>query len=82
MSKHLIRAGHRPDAFVDIAPNRIGSTMRGVPIIGPDDVAESWQSLRRPLLLAAVAARGARARIRDHLTRLGLVETIDFLCVA
>ena len=82
LSKHLIRAGHRPDAFVDIAPNRIGSTMRGVPIIGPDDVAESWQSLRRPLLLAAVASRGARARIRDHLTRLGLVETIDFLCVA
>ena len=33
-------------------------------------------------LLAAGASRGARARIRDHLTRLGLVETIDFLCVA
>jgi glycosyltransferase involved in cell wall biosynthesis len=82
LSKHLIRAGHRPDAFVDIAPNRIGSTMRGVPIIGPDEVTECWRSLRRPLLLAAVASRGARALIRRHLTRLGLVETTDFLCVA
>tara|TARA_B100000809_G_scaffold211332_1_gene214946 strand:+ start:5120 stop:6136 length:1017 start_codon:yes stop_codon:yes gene_type:complete len=82
LSKHLIRAGHRPDAFVDIAPNRIGSTMRSVPIIGPDDVARCWQSLRRPLLLAAVASRGARALIRTQLTTMGLHEGTDFLCVA
>jgi len=82
LSKHLIRAGHRPNAFVDIAPNHIGSTMRGVPIIGPDDVSACWQSLRQPLLLAAVASRGARALIREHLAHIELVEGVDYLCVA
>ena len=82
LSKHLIRAGHRPDAFIDIAANRIGSTMRGVPIIGPDDVLRCWRSLRRPMLLAAVASRGARALIREQLRIFGLTEGVDYLCVA
>ncbi|MBT3346410.1 MAG: glycosyl transferase, partial [Gemmatimonadetes bacterium] len=82
LSKHLIRAGHRPDAFIDIAANRIGSTMRGIPIIGPDDVMRCWQSLRRPMLLAAVASRGARALIREQLGIFGLTEGVDYLCVA
>ncbi len=82
LSKHLIRAGQRPHAFVDIAPKRIGSTLRGVPIIGPDEVTACWQSLRRPMLLAAVASRGARALIREYLSGIDLSEGTDFLCVA
>jgi len=82
LSKHLIRAGHRPDAFVDISASRIGSTMRGVPIIGPDQVQACWHDLQRPMLLAAVASRGARALIREQLALNGLMEGADFLCVA
>lgn len=82
LSKHLIRAGHRPDAFVDVSPRRIGSTLRDVPIIGPNQVGACWRSLARPILLAAVASRGARALIRAQLADEGLVEGQDFLCVA
>jgi glycosyltransferase involved in cell wall biosynthesis len=82
LSKHLIRAGHSPDAFVDIAEKRIGSTMRGIPIIAPEAVAERWQALAKPILLVAVASRGARVLIRQQLTEVGLREGTDFLCVA
>ena len=82
LSKHLSRAGHRPDVFIDIAPKRIGNTLRGVPIVGTERLMPCWQSHQRPLLLAAVASRGARALIRQHLARVGLVEGDDFLCVA
>ena len=41
-----------------------------------------WSSQRRPILLAAVASRGARALIRDQLADMGLKEVEDYLCVA
>lgn len=82
LSKHLIRAGHSPDAFVDIAEKRIGSTMRGIPIIAPEAVMDRWRTLSEPILLVAVASRGARELIRQQLTAFGLQEGTDFLCVA
>ena len=82
LSKHLIRGGFRPRAFVDIATAKIGKTLRGIPIIGAADLPALWHQLERPLLLIAVASRGARALIRTELARLQLVETRDFWCVA
>ena len=82
LSKHLSRAGHQPDVFIDIAPKRIGSTLRGVPIVGTEQLMSCWQSYNRPLLLAAVASRGARALLREHLAHIGLEEGDDYLCVA
>lgn len=82
LSKHLIRAGCPPDVFVDIAPNRIGSTLRGIAIIGPDELPAQLAAWSRPMVLAAVASRGARTLIRHQLVAVGLVEGDDFLCVA
>ena len=82
LSKHLIRAGHEPACFIDIAPDRIGGTLRGVPILSAGELMGCWSSHRRPILLAAVASRGARALIRDQLADMGLKEVEDYLCVA
>lgn len=82
LSKHLIRGGWTPVAFVDIYEGKIGKTLRSVPIVGVGDLPGIWKEWQRPLLLAAVASRGARALIRQELARLQLREGEDFLCVA
>ena len=82
LSKHLIRGGCTPQIFVDIAANKIGKTLRNIPIVSPAALPDLWSRWKRPLLLAAVASRGARALIRQELARLRLVEGEDFLCVA
>ena len=82
LAKHLEREGRAPDVFVDIAPKKIGGTLRRKPVIGPDDLPAWWTRHERPILLAAVASRGARALIREALDGWGLIEGNDFLCVA
>ena len=82
LAKHLEREGRAPDVFVDIAPKKIGGTLRRKPVIGPDDLSAWWTRHERPILLAAVASRGARALIREALDGWGLIEGNDFLCVA
>ena len=82
LSKHLIRQGRPPDFFVDIDPRKIGGGLRGVPIAGAEALPGLWKRWRRPLLLAAVASRGARTQIRKRAAEMGLVEGEDFLCVA
>lgn len=82
LSKHLIRQGYTPSFFVDITPKKIGSSLYGVPIISPDDLLSDWNKLASPVLLVAVASRGAREKIRKKLQSFKLVETEDFWCVA
>lgn len=82
LSKHLIRGGWRPRAFVDIDARKIGGTVRSVPVVGVDVLPELWGECANPLLLSAVASRGARGLIREQLARLGLEEGEDFFCVA
>jgi len=82
LSKHLIRGGCTPEAFIDIAAHRIGGTLRGVPIIAVEDLPDLWAHARQPFLLAAVASRGARGSIRRHLRDTGLTEGEQYLCVA
>ena len=82
LSKHLIRGGLTPAAFVDIDPKKIGGTLRGQPVISVDDLPGVWSGLERPLLLVAVPARGARQLIRQALAPLGFKEGEHFLCVA
>jgi glycosyltransferase involved in cell wall biosynthesis len=82
LSKHLQRAGAPLQAFVDIDPDKIGRSLRGRPIIDPQDLPGLWRSCRRPALLAAVASRGARGLIRERLAGLGLVEGDDWWAVA
>jgi glycosyltransferase involved in cell wall biosynthesis len=80
ISKHLLRDGAPVEAFVDIDPEKIGSTLRGIPIIAFDEL----RAMMGPgvVVLAAVGSRGARALIREQLRNIGLREGWNFWCVA
>lgn len=82
LSKHLLRGEAPITAFVDIDPDKIGSTRRGKPILAPDDLMTWWEKARRPILLAAVRARKARPLIREQLEEFGLVEGEDWWAAA
>lgn len=82
LSKHLLREGVQIPAFVDIDEKKIGNTRRGSPIIAPDDLPRVRSESDDPVVLAAVPSRGARDLIRGNLNNLGLVETVDYWCVA
>ena len=82
LSKHLIRGGKTPSMVVDIDHKKIGSTLRGRPIIAPDSLEEHWRQAQRSFLVIAVASRGARVLIRRHLAVSTLVEGTDFLFAA
>ncbi len=70
------------EAVVDLHPRKIGRRIHAAPVIPPDALAEHWQRLDDPFLLAAVGARGARIEIREYLDGLGLRELDDYLFVA
>ena len=80
ISKHLLRDGAPVEAFVDIDPEKIGSTLREKPIIGFDEL----RVMMGPdmVVLAAVGSRGARALIRQQLNNIGLREGWNYWCVA
>jgi hypothetical protein len=82
LSKHLLREGAPLAAFVDIDPAKIGARKRGLPVIAPKDLAGLWKASPRPVVLAAVGARGARALIREQLMMIGLREGEDWWAVA
>ena len=82
LSKHLVRGGAPLRAFIDIDPAKIGRIRRGVPTFGVEELPALWTSLPRPVLVAAVGSRGARALIRGQLEGMGLVEALDWWAVA
>jgi len=65
---------------LDIDPEKIGRTLRGLPIIGVEDLPAMLGG--DTVVLAAVASRGARELIRAQLDGLGLVEGLGYWCVA
>ncbi len=80
LSKFLIEEGLAIDTVVDIDPAKIGGTLRGIPIIAPDALPGHLGD--NPVVLAAVASRGARDLIRERLIEHGLEEGNTFWCVA
>jgi len=82
LSKHLLRLGVPLVAFFDVDPRKIGRTRRGLPVLSPDELPARMNQYARPVLLAAVGARGARALIRLRLADFGLREGIDWWSVA
>lgn len=82
LSKHLVREGAPLAAFIDVSPKKIGSTLRGKPIIGAVDLMDWWARYDRPIILTAVAARGGRQIIRVQLNNFGLQEGMDWWGVA
>jgi glycosyltransferase involved in cell wall biosynthesis len=82
LSKHLLRQGAPLKAFVDVDPDKIGRTRRGLPILAPEEIPVWWDYSQNPVILSAVGARGARQLIRQQLQRFGLREAVDWWCVA
>jgi len=78
VSKHLMRKGVGIEAVIDIDPNKIGHTLRGVPIVSGQYLSEHPGRF----VIAAVGSRGARKLIREQLIAGGLAETRDFVCAA
>lgn len=76
----LLREGVAIHRVVDIDPAKIGTTMRGVPVIAADDLSRQLEP--DAVVLAAVASRGARELIRARLIQLGLCEGRNFWCAA
>jgi GT2 family glycosyltransferase len=82
LSKHLRRAGAPLSAFVDVDPDKIGRTRWDIPIIAHEELPDWWKSSANPVVLASVGSRGARQLIREQLARYGLIEAVDWWCVA
>jgi glycosyltransferase involved in cell wall biosynthesis len=82
LSKHLLRQGAPLSAFIDIDPRKVGRTRRGLPVLSSQDLPGWWHRSPKPVLLAAVGARGARQLIRQQLTQYGLREAVDWWSVA
>jgi glycosyltransferase involved in cell wall biosynthesis len=82
LSKHLLREAIPLVAFIDVDEKKIGRTLRGKPIIKPDELLDLWKHYQRPVLLAAVGSRGARGLIRTQLADMGFHEGEDWWAVA
>lgn len=82
LSKHLQRKNVPLVGFIDVDPAKIGRTLRGLPIFSPSQLFPHWCRCENPVLLASVAARGARHKIRRYLNGLGLNEGYDWWGVA
>jgi len=80
LSKYLREEGVEISRVVDIDPAKIGGTLRGIPVIGPEALPKNLGT--NTIVLAAVASRGARELIRARLVELGLDEGRTFWCVA
>jgi glycosyltransferase involved in cell wall biosynthesis len=81
LARALEAHGPRPAYFIDIDPKKIGRTTRGRPIVSMEaGVAEARE--RNLLIIAAVAAPGARDLVRAHLDAHGFREGVDYFCAA
>jgi len=82
LSKHLLHEGAPLVAFIDVDARKIGRTRRGYPILSPEALGGAWDGADKPVLLAAVGARGARPLIRQHLLGKNFKEGEDWWFVA
>jgi len=81
LSRALEAHGPRPAYFIDIDPKKIGRTARGRPIVSMEaGVARAREESL--LIIAAVAAPGARDLVRAHLDARGFREGTDYFCAA
>lgn len=78
LTKHLVREGAAPVAVVDIDPKKIGGTLRGIPVIAPEDLAAHSVAF----VLTAVGSQSAREIVRGRLLGMGMQETADFICAS
>lgn len=81
MALELRRQGVERRAFVDVDPRKIGQEIHGMPVVGPEALADGTAG-PRPYVLVAVGKPGAREEIRAWLRGEGYRETEDFRPVA
>lgn len=74
----LETAGVRFSAYVDIDPRKIGTRLREIPVLAPQDIPPPASCF----VLGAVGARGAREAQRAHLLGRGFREGEDFVFAA
>ena len=78
LARDLERHDARPLAFLDIDPDKIGRTRRGVPV----HAASFLDRPSRPFVIVAVGARGARDLITTDLSARGLAPLDDYLAAS
>ncbi|RRQ22412.1 glycosyltransferase [Thiohalobacter thiocyanaticus] len=71
----LLELGHRPDAWIDIDPRKLGQRLDGVPVQPPAWILEQPV---RPLVFIYVASHGAREDIAAWLQTHGLQPGQDY----
>jgi glycosyltransferase involved in cell wall biosynthesis len=88
LGRALQARGYEIESFIDIDPKKIGHTRLGAPVLdannlgvkfAPGEIVEHTE--KRPLVLVAVGARGARELIRSRLAKLSWREPDDFICI-
>jgi len=78
LASALARHGLHPSAIVERHPGRLGNTIRGAPVIHPDQLPKT---LDAPLVVS-VAGLGPRTLIRDWLGEHDHVEQRDYIVAA
>lgn len=78
LAEALAQRGKYLSAIIELHPGRLGQLIRGVRVVPPD----ALPALPRDPLLVSVAGLGPRSEIRAALSRMGFVETRDYLCCA
>lgn len=74
--KTLIAENIEVGSWIDIDPGKIGQIIHKAKVADPD----SLQPDHGPMLIT-IGARGARQLVRNKCQELGLIETVDFVCV-
>jgi len=72
----LVREGIAVSLWVDVDQRKIGRTLHGAPIVGPQFVSPGMGKM-----LITVGTPGAREGLRKWASEAGFREGIDFLCV-
>ena len=78
LARALEARGRRISRIVEVHPRRIGQRIRGVPVVGLEELAR----LKGEPLVVSVAGAGPRAEIRAHLQGQGFRELRDYICAA
>ncbi len=73
----LLERGHRPAAWIDIDPRKIGNRVAGARVVPPEWLDRS----ERPFVLSYVTNHGARGIIAAQLEALGYRRGEDYLMV-
>lgn len=79
LCKHLQRENVAVSAVVSVEEDKIGTRMRGVPVVGVDFLEDGQ---RDKYVIAAVNSGEVREILRARLGSLGFVEGHDFICAA